>query len=76
MTDSGRAEYSVQVVFCRDGRVGVHSVERMTEAEADLLRIAYSMQTGAGLTFGENATGQTWFYLWEEIRDVNIAPLP
>jgi hypothetical protein len=74
-SERSSVNYSVQVVFCRDGQVRVHNVARVTEAEADLLRIAWASREGDGLTFRENATSQTWFYFWHEIRDVNIAPL-
>jgi hypothetical protein len=67
--------HSVQVVFFRDGKVGIHQVDNTTEAAADLLRNAWDSREGDGLTFEENATGQRWFYPWHEIRDVNIAPL-
>jgi hypothetical protein len=76
MTISVPTLYSVQVVFFRDGKVGIHQVDNVTEADAGLLRIAYTCRDGDGLTFDENSTGEQWFYGWDEIRDVNIAPLP
>ncbi|GAA0493856.1 hypothetical protein Ade02nite_21040 [Paractinoplanes deccanensis] len=66
--------YRIETDFIRDEVRRMHTIQGVTDDEANAGRRAYQNREGDGITFVENATGTTWFYFWHEVTDVRFIP--